>query len=101
LCFGIGNDKLFSQYGIYKGRLSYVWTSDNIDTNVSVGTIFSIYKRVTEKGTTVSEIDFLHKRGNQIAAGYILYGTSTMLVYTSASLFIVELMRWWKIFMIF
>ena len=57
--------------------------SSNIDTNVSVGTIFSIYKRVTEKGTTVSEIDFLQKGGNQIAAGYILYGTSTMLVYTT------------------
>jgi fructose-1,6-bisphosphatase I len=35
--------------------------SSNIDTNVSVGTIFSIYKRVTEKGTTVSELDFLQK----------------------------------------
>lgn len=57
--------------------------SSNIDTNVSVGTIFSIYKRVTEKGTTVSEIDFLQKGKNQIAAGYILYGTSTMLVYTT------------------
>lgn len=57
--------------------------SSNIDTNVSVGTIFSIYKRVTKKGTTVSEIDFLQKGGNQIAAGYILYGTSTMLVYTT------------------
>ena len=31
LCFGIGNDKFFSQYGIYKGRLSHVWTSDNVD----------------------------------------------------------------------
>jgi fructose-1,6-bisphosphatase I len=57
--------------------------SSNIDTNVSVGTIFSIYKRVTEKGTTVSELDFLQKGENQIAAGYILYGTSTMLVYTT------------------
>lgn len=57
--------------------------SSNIDTNVSVGTIFSIYKRVTEKGTTVSEIDFLQKGKHQIAAGYILYGTSTMLVYTT------------------
>lgn len=57
--------------------------SSNIDTNVSVGTIFSIYKRVTEKGTTISEIDFLQKGESQIAAGYILYGTSTMLVYTT------------------
>ncbi len=57
--------------------------SSNIDTNVSVGTIFSIYKRITKKGTTVSEIDFLQKGKNQIAAGYILYGTSTMLVYTT------------------
>lgn len=57
--------------------------SSNIDTNVSVGTIFSIYKRVTEKGTTVSEKDFLQKGKHQIAAGYILYGTSTILVYTT------------------
>lgn len=57
--------------------------SSNIDVNVSVGTIFSIYRRVTPVGTPVSLDDFLQPGKNQIAAGYIIYGTSTMLVYTT------------------
>ncbi len=57
--------------------------SSNIDVNVSVGTIFSIYKRVTPVGTPVTEADFLQKGTEQVAAGYVIYGTSTMLVYTS------------------
>jgi fructose-1,6-bisphosphatase I len=56
--------------------------SSNIDVNVSVGTIFSIYKRVSNKGTPLTCDDFLQKGEQQIAAGYILYGTSTMLVFT-------------------
>lgn len=57
--------------------------SSNIDVNVSVGTIFSIYRRVTPEGTPVALEDFLQPGRNQIAAGYIIYGTSTMLVYTT------------------
>lgn len=57
--------------------------SSNIDVNVSVGTIFSIYRRVTEPGTPVQLEDFLQEGHNQVAAGYIVYGTSTMLVYTT------------------
>lgn len=57
--------------------------SSNIDVNVSVGTIFSIYRRVTPLGTPVQEIDFLQRGSQQVAAGYVVYGTSTMLVYTS------------------
>ncbi|SHI75036.1 class 1 fructose-bisphosphatase [Algibacter luteus] len=57
--------------------------SSNIDVNVSVGTIFSIYRRVTPVGTPVSLKDFLQKGDAQVAAGYIVYGTSTMLVYTT------------------
>jgi fructose-1,6-bisphosphatase I len=57
--------------------------SSNIDVNVSVGTIFSIYRRVTPVGTPVSLKDFLQKGSEQVAAGYIVYGTSTMLVYTT------------------
>ena len=57
--------------------------SSNIDTNVSVGTIFSIFRRITTQGTAVKEKDFLQKGVNQVAAGYVLYGTSTMLVYTT------------------
>jgi len=57
--------------------------SSNIDVNVSVGTIFSIYRRVTPVGTPVTLGDFLQAGINQVAAGYIIYGTSTMLVYTT------------------
>lgn len=57
--------------------------SSNIDVNVSVGTIFSIYRRVTPIGTPVQLEDFLQPGNQQVAAGYIVYGTSTMLVYTT------------------
>ncbi len=57
--------------------------SSNIDVNVSVGTIFSVYRRITPIGTPVSLEDFLQPGINQVAAGYIIYGTSTMLVYTT------------------
>ncbi len=57
--------------------------SSNIDVNVSVGTIFSIYRRVTPVGSPVQLEDFLQKGSEQVAAGYIVYGTSTMLVYTT------------------
>ena len=57
--------------------------SSNIDVNVSVGTIFSIFRRVTPVGTPVQPKDFLQRGAQQVAAGYIVYGTSTMLVYTT------------------
>ena len=57
--------------------------SSNIDTHVSVGTIFSIYSRLSSNTSTVSVSDFLQKGTQQVAAGYVLYGTSTMLVYTT------------------
>ncbi|PSR52670.1 class 1 fructose-bisphosphatase [Adhaeribacter arboris] len=57
--------------------------SSNIDVNVSVGTIFSIYRRVSPLGTKATFEDFLQGGEKQVAAGYILYGTSTMLVYTT------------------
>ena len=57
--------------------------SSNIDTNVSVGTIFSIYRRLSSNTNSVSVSDFLQKGIQQVAAGYVLYGTSTMLVYTT------------------
>jgi fructose-1,6-bisphosphatase I len=57
--------------------------SSNIDVGVSVGTIFSIYRRITPIGTPVELKDFLQAGKDQVAAGYIIYGTSTMLVYTT------------------
>ena len=59
--------------------------SSNIDVNVSIGTIFSIYKRITPEGTPVQLIDFLQPGNKQVAAGYIVYGSSTMLVYTTGN----------------
>jgi fructose-1,6-bisphosphatase I len=56
--------------------------SSNIDVNVSIGTIFSIYRRVSLSGPGTVE-DFLQKGTEQVAAGYIIYGSSTMLVYTT------------------
>ncbi len=58
--------------------------SSNIDVNVSVGTIFSVYRRITPVRTPVTLEDFLQPRINQVAAGYVIYGTSTMLVYLLA-----------------
>ena len=57
--------------------------SSNIDVNVSVGTIFSIFRRITPIGTPVEEKDFLQPGRAQVGAGYVVYGTSTMLVYTT------------------
>lgn len=57
--------------------------SSNIDVNVSVGTIFSIYRRVTPVGTPVTIDDFLQEGSQQVAAGYVVYGTSTMIVYST------------------
>jgi fructose-1,6-bisphosphatase I len=55
--------------------------SSNIDVNVSIGTIFSIYRRVTSSGTVATREDFLQPGNRQVAAGYIVYGSSTMMVY--------------------
>lgn len=57
--------------------------SSNIDVNVSIGTIFSVYRRVTAVGTLVKAEDFLQPGLRQVAAGYIIYGSSTILVYAT------------------
>ncbi len=59
--------------------------SSNIDVNVSVGTIFSIYRRISPIGTPPTEEDFLQSGNQQVAAGYIIYGSSTMLVYSTGN----------------
>lgn len=59
--------------------------SSNIDVNVSVGTIFSVYRRISPIGTPVILEDFLQPGINQVAAGYVIYGTSTMIVYTTGN----------------
>ena len=59
--------------------------SSNIDVNVSVGTIFSIYRRKSKIGSEVELNDFLQYGKDQVAASYIIYGTSTMLVYSTGN----------------
>lgn len=57
--------------------------SSNIDVNISIGTIFSIYRRKTPVGSPVTTEDIMQPGNQQVAAGYVLYGSSTMLVYTT------------------
>ena len=59
--------------------------SSNIDVNVAVGTIFSIYRRISPVGTPVTLEDFMQPGNRQVAAGYIVYGSSTMLIYTTGN----------------
>lgn len=57
--------------------------SSNIDVNISIGTIFSIYRRKTPVGSPITVEDIMQPGNQQVAAGYVLYGSSTMLVYTT------------------
>jgi fructose-1,6-bisphosphatase I len=59
--------------------------SSNIDVNVSIGTIFSVFKRKSEIGTKAELKDFLQIGDEQVAAGYVIYGSSTMLVFTTGN----------------
>jgi fructose-1,6-bisphosphatase I len=59
--------------------------SSNIDVNVSIGTIFSVFKRKSEVGTKAELKDFLQIGDEQVAAGYVIYGSSTMLVFTTGN----------------
>jgi fructose-1,6-bisphosphatase I len=59
--------------------------SSNIDVNVSIGTIFSIYRRVSTVGSPATREDMLQVGTQQVAAGYVLYGSSTILVYTTGN----------------
>ena len=91
-CAGIGSEEL-DDVVIFDDELSnnskYVCLFDpldgssNIDVNVSVGTIFSVLKRVTPKGTPATKEDFLQAGTQQVAAGYVIYGSSTILVYAT------------------
>jgi fructose-1,6-bisphosphatase I len=72
-----------NQQGKYVVAMDPLDGSSNIDVNVSIGTIFSIYRRVSRIGGPARPEDFLQGGRAQVAAGYILYGSSTMLVYTT------------------
>ena len=91
-CAGIGSEEMddFIAFDDEVSRQSkYICLFDpldgsaNIDVNVSIGTIFSVYRRITPVGTVANESDFLQQGIKQVAAGYIVYGSSTMLVYAT------------------
>ncbi|HEY9178121.1 MAG TPA: class 1 fructose-bisphosphatase [Flavipsychrobacter sp.] len=89
-CAGVAseeNDTFISFDDEYSVNSKYVVLFDpldgssNIDVNASIGTIFSIYRRVSELGKPCTEADFLQPGNALMAAGYVIYGSSTMLVY--------------------
>ncbi len=93
-CCGIAteenqNEIVFSDKPARKGKyiicMDPLDGSSNIDYNVSVGSIFSVYRRITPRGESVKNEDFLQKGTNQVASVYVIYGSSTMLVYTTGS----------------
>lgn len=91
-CAGIGSEEL-DDIVIFNDEISnqskYVCLFDpldgssNIDVNVSIGTIFSVFRRVSPPGTPAVKEDFLQPGNRQVAAGYVIYGSSTMLVYAT------------------
>jgi fructose-1,6-bisphosphatase I len=91
-CAGIGSEEL-DEIVVFDDEVScnskYVCLFDpldgssNIDVNVSIGTIFSVFRRVSELGKPATKEDFLQPGKQQVAAGYIIYGSSTMLVYAT------------------
>lgn len=91
-CAGIGSEEL-DEIVVFDDEISnqskYVCLFDpldgssNIDVNVSIGTIFSVYRRVSELGKPATKEDFLQHGSKQVAAGYMIYGSSTMMVYAT------------------
>ncbi len=91
-CAGIAseeNDDHLSYEDTYSKNAKYVVLFDpldgssNIDVNAPIGTIFAIYRRVSPQGTSCTQQDFLQPGNKLMAAGYIIYGSSTMMVYAT------------------
>lgn len=74
-----------SRNGKYVVAMDPLDGSSNIDVNVSIGTIFSIFRRKSEIGSLATMNDFLQLGTEQVAGGYVLYGSSSMLVYTTGA----------------
>lgn len=91
-CAGIGSEEM-DDFVVFDDEISnnskYVVLFDpldgsgNIDVNVSIGTIFGVYRRVSPLGKPCTKEDFLQPGKNQVAAGYVVYGSSTMFVYAT------------------
>lgn len=73
------------QNGKYVVLIDPIDGSSNIEVNVSIGTIFAIYRRVSPIGTPATTEDFLQKGNQQVVAGYVIFGSSTMLVFTTGN----------------
>ncbi|MDB5277288.1 MAG: class 1 fructose-bisphosphatase [Ferruginibacter sp.] len=91
-CAGIASEELddilvfddeISNNSKYVCLLDPLDGSSNIDVNVAIGTIFSVLPRLSPKGSPVNTADFLQQGIKQIAAGYVIYGSSTLLVYAT------------------
>jgi fructose-1,6-bisphosphatase I len=91
-CAGVGseeNDDILVFDDALNNNAKYVVLMDpldgsgNIDVNITIGTIFSIYKRVSPLGAPCTMADFLQPGYKQVAAGYVIYGSSTILVYAT------------------
>ncbi len=91
-CAGIGSEEMddvvvfddeVSNNSKYVVMFDPLDGSSNIDVNVSIGTIFGVYRRVSEIGKPCTMEDFLQPGVRQVAAGYIVYGSSTMYVYAT------------------
>jgi fructose-1,6-bisphosphatase I len=91
-CAGIGSEELddivvfddeVSNNSKYVCLFDPLDGSSNIDVNVSIGTIFSVYKRISPIGSPATSEDFLQPGIRQVAAGYVIYGSSTILVYAT------------------
>jgi fructose-1,6-bisphosphatase I len=76
-------DNSMSKKGKYVVAIDPLDGSSNIEVNVSIGTIFSIYKRKTNAGNEATVEDLLQPGVDLVAAGYVIYGSSTMLVYST------------------
>jgi len=91
-CAGIGSEEL-DDFVIFNDDVSnnskYVVMFDpldgsaNIDVNISIGTIFGVYRRISKLGKPCKREDFLQPGSRQVASGYVVYGSSTMLVYAT------------------
>ncbi|MEA3505303.1 MAG: class 1 fructose-bisphosphatase [Bacteroidota bacterium] len=79
----ISFDNPGSKSGKYVVAMDPLDGSSNIEVNVPIGTIFSVYRRKSDIGSKGTEQDLLQKGRNLVAAGYILYGSSTMMVYST------------------
>ena len=91
-CAGIGSEELddivvfddeVSNNSKYVCLFDPLDGSSNIDVNVSIGTIFSVFKRVSQLGKPATSEDFLQPGSKQVAAGYVIYGSSTIMVYAT------------------